>query len=75
VGARESDPRHLRAALVGLAAAGFLISAYLTWTYVSGAPPVCVGNSSGCETVQTSRYSEILGVPVAAPASSPTRPC
>jgi uncharacterized membrane protein len=27
---------------------------------------MCVGNSDGCETVQTSRYSEILGVPVAA---------
>lgn len=33
---------------------------------MSGATPVCVGNSDGCETVQTSRYSEILGVPVAA---------
>jgi uncharacterized membrane protein len=52
--------------LVGLALAGFLISAYLTWTYLNGAVPVCVGGSGGCETVQTSRYSEILGIPVAA---------
>jgi len=63
VGVRESDARGLRA---GLAVAGFLISAYLTWTYLSGAAPVCVGGSSGCEAVQTSRYSEILGFPVAA---------
>jgi uncharacterized membrane protein len=66
VGVRESDPRGLRAWLAGLAAAGFLISAYLTWTYVNGEVPVCVGGSGGCEAVQTSRYSEILGVLVAA---------
>jgi uncharacterized membrane protein len=58
--------RGLRALLAALAAAGFAISAYLAWTHVSGAAPVCVGNSDGCETIQTSRYSEILGVPVAA---------
>jgi len=58
--------RGLRALLVALAAAWFAISAYLAWTHVSGAAPMCVGNSDGCETVQTSRYSEILGVPVAA---------
>jgi uncharacterized membrane protein len=66
VGVRESEARGLRAWLAGLAMAGFLISAYLTWTYLNGAVPVCVGSSGGCETVQTSRYSEILGVPVAA---------
>jgi uncharacterized membrane protein len=65
VGVRESDARGLRAGLAGLAMAGFLISAYLTWTYLNGAVPVCVGGSGGCEAVQTSRYSEILGVPVA----------
>jgi uncharacterized membrane protein len=66
VGVSKSDPRGLRAVLAGLALAGFLISAYLTWTYLNGAAPACVGGSSGCETVQTSRYSEILGFPVAA---------
>jgi uncharacterized membrane protein len=48
-----------------LAVAGVLISAYLTWSHLRGVAPVCVGGSGGCETVQTSRYSEILGVPVA----------
>ncbi len=66
MGVLKSDPRSLRAVLAGLAMAGFLISAYLTWTYLNGAAPVCVGGSSGCEAVQTSRYSEIVGVPVAA---------
>ena len=56
----------LRAALALIAVAGLLISAYLTWTHLTGAAPACVGGSGGCETVQTSRYSEILGVPVAA---------
>ena len=68
MGVHEGDrgPRGLRALLAVLATAGFLISAYLTWSHLSGAAPVCVGGSSGCETVQTSRYSEIVGVPVAA---------
>jgi uncharacterized membrane protein len=56
----------LRTALVLLAAAGILISAYLTWTHLRGVVPVCVAGGGGCETVQTSRYSEILNVPVAA---------
>ncbi len=48
-----------------LAVAGALISAYLTWSYLQGIAPVCVGDSGGCETVQTSRYAEIQGIPVA----------
>jgi uncharacterized membrane protein len=58
--------RGVRALLALLAVAGALISAYLTWSYLQGIAPVCVGDGSGCETVQTSRYAEILGVPVAA---------
>lgn len=57
--------RSLRALLAGLAGAGVAVSAYLTWSHLSGAAPVCVGGSAGCETVQASRYSEVLGVPVA----------
>lgn len=55
-----------RGLLAVLAVAGFAISAYLTWTHLSGAVPACVGGSGGCEAVQASRYSEILGVPIAA---------
>lgn len=57
--------RVLRVLVAALAVAGILISAYLTWSHLRGVAPVCVGGSSGCETVQSSRYSEILGVPVA----------
>ncbi len=58
--------RSLRLLLAALSVAGFLISPYLTWSYLWGVVPACVGDSSSCETVQTSRYSAILGVPVAA---------
>src|SRR5215203_3395445 len=42
-----------------------LISAYLTWTHFAGLTPVCTGSGEGCETVQSSRYASILGIPVA----------
>lgn len=54
-----------RAALLALATLGLLISAYLTWTHFAGLAPVCTGDGAGCETVQASRYAEVLGVPVA----------
>lgn len=55
----------LRALLAVLAVAGIAVSAYLTWSHLRGVAPVCVGGSAACETVQTSRYSEVLGIPVA----------
>ena len=58
--------RGLRLLLAALSIAGLMISAYLTWTHVQGVVPACVGDSSGCATVQASRYSAILGVLVAA---------
>ena len=54
-----------RAVLFVLAALGVLISAYLTWTHFAGLAPICTGGSHGCETVQSSRYAVVLGVPVA----------
>jgi uncharacterized membrane protein len=54
----------LRVVLGVLAAAGLLISAYLTWVHFARVAPVCVGGSGACETVQSSRYAEVLGVPV-----------
>jgi uncharacterized membrane protein len=42
------------------------MSAYLTWVHLRGVAPVCLAGGGGCETVQSSRYAEILGVPVAA---------
>lgn len=57
--------RTSRVALGILAAMGLLISAYLTWTHFVGVAPVCISGSGGCETVQSSRYASILGIPVA----------
>jgi uncharacterized membrane protein len=54
----------LRVVLGVLAAAGLLISTYLSWVHFVGVAPVCVGGGGGCETVQSSRYATVLGVPV-----------
>ena len=55
----------LRLPLAALALAGLGISAYLSYNHLAGTAPACVGGAGGCETVQLSRYSEVLGVPVA----------
>src|SRR4029450_3289504 len=39
------------------------VSGYLLWVHEAGASIVCA--TGGCETVQHSRYAEIMGVPVA----------
>jgi uncharacterized membrane protein len=54
-----------RVVLLALAVLGALISAYLTWTHFAGLTPVCTGSGEGCETVQSSRYASVLGIPVA----------
>ena len=54
-----------RIVLFALAVLGGLISAYLTWTYFAGLTPVCTGSGEGCQTVQSSRYASVLGIPVA----------
>ena len=48
--------------VLGLAGVG--IAGYLTYVHYAGLHPVC-GISHGCETVQTSRYASLVGVPVA----------
>ena len=55
----------LRGPLGVLALAGVAISAYLAYSHLGGTVPVCAGGSGGCGAVQASRYSEVLGVPVA----------
>jgi uncharacterized membrane protein len=45
--------------------AGLVIAAYLSAVRVAGESPVC-GPVHGCETVATSEYATIAGVPVAA---------
>jgi uncharacterized membrane protein len=46
-----------------LALAGLTIAAYLAWARHAGVNPVCL--ASGCERVQSSRYAELAGIPVA----------
>jgi uncharacterized membrane protein len=46
-----------------LALAGAAVSGYLLWVRETGANLICA--TGGCETVQSSQYSEILGMPVA----------
>jgi len=50
--------------LLVLSAAGLGASGYLTYSHYADQATVCAGIGS-CEFVQTSEYSEILGVPVA----------
>lgn len=51
--------------LVGLAAAGVVLSAYLLATRATHAPTYCP-LGSGCDIVQSSRYAAVFGLPVAA---------
>lgn len=50
--------------IAGFAGAGLLISLYLTAVKLSGGVPVC-GPLAGCDTVNSSVYSQFMGVPVA----------
>jgi uncharacterized membrane protein len=58
------NERPLRLAAAALALVGAGLAAYLLYARHTGATLAC--SSGGCETVQRSRYSELLGVPVAA---------
>jgi uncharacterized membrane protein len=57
---------HRRAALLaaGLAAVGLVIAVYLLAVKLAGGVPVC-GPLGGCDTVNTSIYSEFMGIPIA----------
>ena len=54
----------LRRASMGLALAGIGVAGYLTYVHYAGLHPIC-GVSHGCETVQTSSYASLFGIPVA----------
>jgi uncharacterized membrane protein len=54
----------LRRASEALGLAGVGIAGYLTYVHYAGLHPIC-GISHGCETVQTSRYASLVGIPVA----------
>lgn len=56
--------RTLRLASAAIAALGAAITAYLLYVRQTGGAPAC--STGGCETVQSSAYAEVLGIPVAA---------
>jgi uncharacterized membrane protein len=56
--------RLLRIGAVAVAAAGAAVTSYLLAVRSGSAALVC--RTGGCETVQSSSYSEVLGIPVAA---------
>jgi uncharacterized membrane protein len=54
----------VRRATAALGLAGVEIAGYLTYVHYAGLHPIC-GISHGCETVQTSSYASLFGIPVA----------
>ena len=54
----------LRPWVAAAAVLGLAIAAYLTYVHYAGIEPICAA-SGGCERVQSSRYAELAGVPVA----------
>jgi uncharacterized membrane protein len=57
--------RSLRRATAVLALIGVAIAGYLTWVHYAGLEPFCVGGGGACERVQSSKWSELAGIPVA----------
>jgi uncharacterized membrane protein len=55
----------LRLATAVLALIGVGIAGYLTYIHYAGIQPVCLSGNGGCEKVQSSRWAELAGVPVA----------
>ena len=64
VPAEDIFDRRLRIAVVLLCLIGIGVAGYLTYTHYAGLKVVCL-SSGGCETVQSSVYSKLDGVPVA----------
>jgi uncharacterized membrane protein len=56
--------RRLRLTAFVLAALGVGVAGYLTYVHYAGIEPVC-NIAHGCVKVQTSKYAELAGVPVA----------
>ena len=59
---RVTEPR-LRVVIGIVSLVGIAIAGYLTYTHYAGIKVLCL-SSGGCETVQTSTYSKLAGVPV-----------
>jgi uncharacterized membrane protein len=53
----------LNRAAAALTLVGVAIAGYLTYIHYAGIDPAC--STGGCEKVQSSEYSELVGIPVA----------
>ena len=62
---RERGPHPLDNWLFGLALAGIALTVYLTFIAWFGERPAFCGAGSDCDLVQQSRWSTLLGVPIA----------
>jgi uncharacterized membrane protein len=51
--------------MIVLTAIGLCLAGYLTYVHYSGTTPPCSIKGNPCSQVQKSRYSELVGVPVA----------
>ncbi|XP_024370108.1 thiol-disulfide oxidoreductase LTO1 isoform X1 [Physcomitrium patens] len=59
------EPSKLRYGLItGLATAGLVETAYLTWMKLQGGPVSCPLGGTGCDDVLNSKYGTIFGVPL-----------
>jgi uncharacterized membrane protein len=58
-----STDRKLAIAILVLAVIGTGVATYLTYVHYQGLNVIC--SNSGCETVQSSRYAKLAGIPVA----------
>ena len=56
--------RRLRLAIGVVCLVGIAIAGYLTYVHYDGLKVLCLA-SGGCETVQSSRYAKLDGIPVA----------
>ena len=55
----------LRIVAIAISAVGIAIAGYLTYVHYAGLSPICAGGSHGCEKVQSSRWADLAGIPVA----------
>lgn len=55
----------LRLFLMAGSAIGLIDALYLTWMKITNNPRMCIQGLGDCFTVNTSKYSEIAGIPVA----------
>ena len=53
----------VRVAIAAAAVVGGAIAAYLTYVHYAHVSPICT--TGGCEKVQTSKYADLAGIPVA----------